>query len=710
MPQIPDFINTQASTPLLNSGEIDPNVGTAAAQNDVQNKGKLLNQAMSQYDQATAQATRAQLIANEQQHALNLALPTALNSIEQSKLGAISTIAAIAEAQQQKQEEQQAVAFSTNQSMGLQSKLVQFQIDLKKNSPANGEGYAIATQNFINQNLEAAMASAPSMKAKLSLFEKTAAMSVNTVNDALKYQNQLSDNYNKELNVQAAGYITNQVLDNPDIAEASISQIPDLIQSSKDSGIGAAAAEKLGQDTLGRIRSNQVQGLINNGRVDDALNVLKNETVMQQMDPKQYESAYTSATKAKIATTNEQAKVANKAITADLFSKNLLNKKDTGFNDVADQHFQAAIGDTSTTSIQDVGSVATKISTYFQTYNKGLGTVTQNILHDKMAIGANPAEAIAVAIGIDNLRNGQSQSGRNILTQLDADTALFSSRIASLANSGVPAQQAIDLARTEMSAQTDPSKKVLMEVLAKDVNTIDNAKALIKDTIDNWYTSYDENTAVNYIPLVTQAMTSYIAKYNNIDLAKAATQDLLRKTVGVSKVNGYVNNNVMEAAPETYFDDNMMEIFKEGFGDTRKQIFDQLGYKYDASLQQQTDKTEFPFEAVNEQGNNIRLELRAIRGVTINQGPNNKTYAIWDANSNTPIFNTDGRLAQYTFGTDETSLGKIRQEQVQAASERRNQINAQADIIAKSNGDYYAIQNQLAKQRTIAEQALGTVK
>ena len=152
-------------------------------------------------------------------------------------------------------------------------------------------------------------------------------------------------------------------------------------------------------------------------------------------------------------------------------------------------------------------------------------------------------------------------------------------------------------------------------------------------------------------------------RYGNPDLAKEATRQSLSTKYGMTDINGS-GNTYMEAAPELYYQGDLLQEFKGRFEQTKIDASNLLG---------------IPAE---------NLEMRPIPSITISQPAANKTYMLVDKSTGLRLTRRDeqGRLTyvDFDFRVDTTRYG-------QELETSRKALEARPDMVhnaRKSNEKY----------------------
>ncbi len=697
MPQIPNILNSGQSTPILGSSQLSTQgLDRLESESSSRNAG-LINQQMSQFKEAENQAQRSHLLANEAEFNNQFSQLEAYNKINQAKLNALNIVASIDEEERKAQEKQASTAYLINETSATDNDLLAFKQSLSQQVPADGSGYQIAIQKYLQERTVEGMKRAPNSDARLTYYGKMSEASIKEAVEASKFEEGKRKSFQLQQLNGAYSNLSNHALNDPLSAERQIAGSEYVKQNFILAGMDPNEANKQQQKVVSNILLNSVQGLINNGFINDAVDSLHNDSYINRMDENDYAKAQNIVIAARRADTKEQAKKATLAIDVDQFDKHLLNEKDKGFDAAADAHFQQTIGDLSTIQSQDIAQAAQNIHSYFSTHWEGIGKNTQETMLNNLRAGSNPNATVAIAKGLSALVFDQDNpKGPALFNKLPEDAKVLAIGIANLANSGVEQNEAVSQIRKALNESKLNGNNADTEQLIKQNVTFEKVSSMLESATDTITKIYPTAQANMIVPEVMQVFSNNMRIYKNEDLANAATQAYVKGNYTLSNINGV--NTVMKGAPETIFTDDELNIVKDQWAKERENLSNILGLKLDKSLSiskvglkdiitgnlDKANLSDVPFEAVTSTGRKIRMELRVDPNNIAPAGSKAQDYYVYDSYTQSHIQDKDGNYVKIRLGVDNTEYGNKIKNLVAEAATKRELINQQAQMISEN--------------------------
>lgn len=647
------------SPSVLNPG--DNQTATQVMNNTAGQYEYSLNSELNKLDRLNLQSYRSQIVANEAQHQADLALPEAMTKIQGTVVGAINTIAANNEAQRKADELNEAKSYAINTGLQFQNDFQQYQQQAQANMPANGQGYALGVQGFINDQIKNYMDNAPSQTAKLDVYEKLSNFKLKAMSDAFNTETSTRQQYNVNQAAQGVDFLANQIRSNPTQYGSALSQLNDIGSVLKDNGLNDAQVS----DFVGKAKStfidSQVKGILGSNNPVSALNILNTDDVKQTLDPNHYDQLVNHAATVANEWAVQQKNQADEALMLQAYTTNKLPAGVPGYDKVADQAAQSMLfnqlGDTSKATADSIPQIASSVATYFKTYNSGMGKTTKDIITSKLLTSQNPFEVAAYAMGINALQQDPAGGNAQVIKSLPEDAQLRAQRVAELASVGVDAPNAVNIVNQEMQAAKNPALKAFAEQqAAADKDTINN---LVGSTLKDFWFSADPYTQTKVKEEAQQLYGANLLRYQNANLAQAAVQKEIAFKYAQSAVNstGITDGGeYMEAAPELYYRGDVLKQFMNDAAAQKQALADKLG----------TDPS--------------NILIKPIPNVTIGQSPSAKDYMYVDKSTGLRITTEENGQTMYPtfhFALDNTRYGKEIQQMVANVAAKRQEINSQ---------------------------------
>lgn len=663
MVNINQYTGTGTNTPLLNQSPIDQssilNSGNSVAQAYARNMGQDLQAAES----TRLQATRANLIAKEAEHQQNLNMAESYIKTNQILLQGINSVAAIDEAKRKEEEDTVAKTFLLNTTNQMTTDYMKFLDQANSTMNPDGSGYHTTIQDYLNNQIEQYTNAAPNEKAKLEFYTKASEFKVKAIQNALNVESDARKNYRIGLVETSANNVINQTYLNPNNADGYMSSLDGIKTVLKQNGFNEAQSSEFIKAKTEDLRTAQIKGLLNKGEGLQAESLLSTDAFTSTLAPNRFDSL-----QREVLTNNRdqliaQQKQANLAQASEAFAKGFLPKGSPDFNKAADFNANEVLFNQLPArpafSVNDVSTTAGLISSYFTTHNSGIGEQTGNKLSGVINVSDNPFEVVGYALGLNSLVKSTDRNTNKVIDGLDKETVTLAGRISTLVNTGTPSQTAVALARKELADSKVPGGDIwIKDQLAKESLDRIGLSNFMDKALDSITTWFPTDQAATYESQVRDMYIGNLYQYKNADLAKEATVTQIKKQYAVSKINGATQ--VLEAAPEMFYDGDVMSIFKDKSVISKSEVGNTLGW---------TDNKDGTF---NTPSGLVKPELRSIPNVTLNQPQYAKSYLWYDSLTGLPISDNKGNLAQFNFSLDNTEYGNnLKQAAVDYQSQRK---------------------------------------
>lgn len=641
--------NTQAAlvTPSIDNGAVS--AAQAVASVSEQN----LNRSLGELDQANNQARRANLVAKEQEAQLGLAMSDSLVKMQNISLNAINTIAQIDEARRKSEEDKTAKAYSLNSTLQFQNDYFQFAREAKANMSADGAGYAESVHEFINSQLDNYVKSAPNESARLDMYERISGFKVKAVSDAFDLEDKQRTSYRINQATNSVNYLINQVSVDPASAPLLINNLGPIADTLRENGVGEAEVNDFLYAGKASIINAQITGTLSGATPHEAVNLLSSEATKAALPPQQYNRLVDQTASLLDGYAKEQKAKAEKAMTMQSFAAGYLPKGSKGFDQAADamaaQTLFSQIGDTTNTLPDQVPMIASSLSSYFKEYNAGIGKETNNIISNKILVSQNPYEVAAYAIGMDSLSKDPAGNKAAAFNDLNEEARVLATRISNLASFGIDAKQAVELARNEIKFSKQAGNTEALNQLIKDGGK-DAVDGAINSALDGWFSSVSDFERAQVKGDADYVFRANLVKYKNVDLAKQETEKAIKNKYAQTEIDG--ESRVMEAAPELYYEGDLLNKFKEDLSMEKDKISASLGIaKEDMYLQAIPQRT----------ADQDRLDR--------------KQYYLYNKKTGLPVQDEDYNFAVFTFAVDKTEYGAKLKEANDALAAKRVELN-----------------------------------
>lgn len=656
--QAANITTPSAGTGTLNVMQQSLNQSINMAENDIQNATRLQREAY-----------RAKIVADETKASTALQLRDNYLDIQDTILKGINSIAAIDEAKRVGEEKVLNKIYVDNQISNLNNKFLEFIPGAYEGTKTDGEGYANNIQNFLNAQIKDIISQAPNEEVKLQLLGSLNTFKLNAFAQGVEQEQKLRHQYKHSLIQDSLNKKINQVAMAPELADFTINSLEDNKKDLISLGISEVEANEQIKKTISATRESQIKSLLSAGDTESVFNILKSEDVQQQLDTPKYVQLVRETYSQARSTINGMKEQADMVNALELYNQNILLPGNQSYNKVADVHadnilFQG-IPQSANFSLADIPNTAANISSYFKKYNKGIGKGTVSRIESVINSTNNPYEAVSYSMGLASIIKDPANMSYAVTSELDTNTKTQALRINRLVSAGLDPVQAVNIAREEMKLSQDPAaaKYINDQMSNAELENIGVA-SFLEDALDTWTVWFPDDSAAQLQGEVENLYKSNLLKYKNPDLAKEGTIANLKNIYGISSVNG--SNQVMEAAPEMFYQDDILDTFNEKLEGQIKTLGDTLGWSIN------TDGT------FNSEQGKKKLEIRPVPGVTLGQPLYNKTYMIYDAVSGHPVTNDSGAFAYFEFNLNDTKYKDEIDSMISSYEERREQNSMRA--------------------------------
>lgn len=670
MVSINQYINQSSNTPVLNQSPID--------QNSILNSGNkvaaayesVLGQDIQSADQTRREANRAQMVETEAKHQQSLNLQSSYLKTNEILLSGITKIAAIDEAKRKEEESKTNAIYNLNSISKLNTDYIKFVQDAQSSMSPDGSGYTENVQKFFDTQIKQYADTAPTEQAKFDIYTKASQFKMQAISNALGVEQKARDVFRMGMLNDTADQLVNQTLLNPNNTDKYIENLNSMKSVLSLNGFNEEESKDFITNKTQAIRENQIDSLLHKGMGDQAEALIQTNDFVSSIDPKVYKKMENDIFRFQITKLGEDSKQTELLQSVDMFNKGLLPKGDPMFNKAADYTTSnllfSQIPGRPTFSVNDIPQATGAISQFFVQHPNGMGAQTANRVNNTIVSGTNPFETVAYSLAINSLVKDNSGRALEVISSVDKDALTMANRISTLSNTGVPSQEAVTQARKEFEDSKNPA---LNEWVKSEVNAkgwIDNGvDDLMKKAIDGFLTWFPTDSGDTYKGNIRELYTSNLYKYKNVDIAKQATVGDIKKLYAVTDING--SNEVMEAAPNMFYDNDVISVFKKKMSEGKVQIAKDLGG---------VDNGDGSFNTAN---GRVQPVLRPIPNVTLNETDgkgsaiDKKTYLWYDSNTGLPIQNKEGRIAQFTFDSNsDTYLKKLEENATQLKKDRED--------------------------------------
>lgn len=648
---INQYINQGSSVPPISSSPVDANTLLSIGSSVASQYGNVLSQDLQSSMQANAQAKRLNMVLTETQHQNDLKLKEDYITTNQILLRGINSIASIDEARQKEEEKKLNSVYQINTLTKLNTNYLNFLNEARANMSPDGNGYTQSIQTFMDDQIKASVNNAPNEEAKFDIYTRASEFKLKALNNAIEVEQKARDSYRTGLLVDASNEIINQTAINPTNADEYLKDINKMSSTLKANGFNDSQVASFIKDRTSSLREAQIKGLLDSGKGKLAEQIINGDNLKNELEPNQFLQLKHSVIQFNLQEAKQQQKKVNLAISAEQFMNGMLPKGDTNFNKaadaVSDNLLFSQLPETPNFTLNDIPTTAGAIHSFFQKYNSGIGAQTANKIESKIITSSNVFEVAAYSIGIDSLIRDPNSPSLEVMKGLNQEAKTVAGRIAQLTNAGIPAQEAVRTAREELKQSKSNAglKTFVDQNLTQEALSDVAISGWVDKALDNYTTWFPDDSADKYIGYVKDAYKGNLYKYGNPDLAQQATIAQITNTLGVTKVNGA--NQVIEAAPEMFYHDDTLYVFKTNLNKTKADMAVQFNW---------LDNGDGTYNTAN---GRIKPEIRPIVDVTLSQPLYDKTYQLIDGNSGLPIQDPKtGKYATFRFKLDETEYGK----------------------------------------------------
>lgn len=666
MAEIPTTLDTSNVTPIMQDNPVDVGAIDQQYNENIGEYQNSINNQLNRYQNVAYQAEKAQLIAQESEHQKEMNLPLVYGKLQMAEVAHLGRQADIDIKEKQKDQSQIDAAWLYNKVATTNENFLQFQDQAKNNMAPDGQGYSSSILNFIHSAETDGKDTAPSVNALTKWLSHMATFRVSAMDGAMKTELAQRQSYRDAMVANGINSTVNQAILHPDAGDQILSNITNSAQALEKAGYGKHEIDSAITQGTNALRYGQVQGYLKQQQPELALALLQRDDVANQMNPKQFETAYNDTINVyqkKLKEQNENAQVAN---SFSLFKDNQLAKKDPYFQKVADDAFSQFVGNdlkaSPTIPDNQIGPTASKIGTFFKTYNVGIGDKAKSTLEATLEASSDPNKVAAVAIGLRDLLKDPDQRGQSIFSQIGDKQRFLADRIGALIDGGNSPTDAVSLARNEASVTySTPASKELINAYIRDNYSDLKVQSLIQGQLGHFYT-LSPNAGFQQIADIKDAARTFVARFGDSPRVTTELNNYIANKYQVTDING--TKEVMEAAPEKFYQGDDLKEFQKAWSLSQNAIL--------------ADK-----------GKGVAPVLQPIPNLTSQQDKNQVSYYVYDANKNVPILRDDGQLQVFNYSYNDTIHGKLVAARIADMHARRDAIN-KATIAAMNNLDDFS--------------------
>ena len=623
--------NTQPT--LISQVPLDRNV-LAAAEGSVQNSAQVLNMNLQSLDQANREARRSALVANEAKAVADIAVANKDAALQEVSLNAMLKLASIDEARRAQEEEQLNRVYEIDTAVNFRTELEAFKIQARNNMNPDGSGYVENVQSFINDRLKLYTDNAPTEKAKLRVYELISQDKISSVSEGFDIEERARAEYRIGLANNAFNTVLNTVVTDPTRVSQARESIINIGQNLADAGMNPQAVDQLTKANLGRMYELQIGSVVNGESPEIAMELLLQDEVKAFVEPSRYSQLVNNTYNSVIQAQKAKQEVIESNMYKEAYMSNKIAKGMEGFDSAADnvanEILFSQIGDTSAITPDSIPQIASTVGTYFSKFNAGLGKQTKAILDSKILNSQNPFEVAAYSLAMSSLID---QDGRSIqaFDDLDSDAKVKARRVASLVSYGVPADIAVKQVDDTLKLQYQPGYQIqVREATKAKLYDKDGKSKAAQRIFGSWVPFFGgvDKYQKEYLNAEAEKIFELeLARYKDADLAYESTEAKLKSKYRKTSING--DTKIMEAAPELYFEGEILDKFYSELDLVRQDISKQRDI--------------LPED----------VEIRAIPNLTVSQGVDRKDYLLY--NKKTGMILTDpksGAFKRFTFTQD----------------------------------------------------------
>lgn len=636
------------TAPTISIGNIQNAVGRQAASLTSTTLG-IAQDYKRQYD-------RAQLVAQENSflNVIGQTLPSVIDEIGDITSQTINTITAIDEQQYGKE-------LKLMEDMFVLDKTGEIEDSYRQMSAEHGSN-AETMMNWLNETITSHLQEAPSQVAQTRYLDKAYKMKYVALQQSLDAEEASrkqirAEGLNRQMERSSAALI-----DSPDDLSLQLVKIKDYTKVLQNEGAEQYEIDSAVQMMAQSMVDSALKGYVNNGRSEEALEMLSQDEVQEKLNPELRAKHVESATLEILRREELRKSEAKVSLDLDNFSKGYLQEGMPGANKASFLHFNSFMtehldGGNNVTA-ETYQSGASDLAAYFRTYNKYVGSDTKDYISGRLKSSDNPYEVAMYANAIDSMVNDERFKGLNIASSFakgnkaEVAEALTISRLIRAGEDPATVVQNVRSSLRETNpAQLEARKKQLDTYLKENKPT-----DIMDDAYGGYFWQKDPVNLAHMDKEYESTFRDYFAMTGDPEVSSKAAKAFISDRYRPSDINR--KNEIMLGAPELYFGDRM-DQFEDQYSSALQSITKGMGGEM------KDDRTAI----IN--GREVKYDLRAIHGYTPNQ-KGKKTYLVFDSTKGGPILNSNGEYITFSFGLDAKQYEENLNKRNQAALEARD--------------------------------------
>lgn len=467
MVQIPNFLNTQNATPVLDQNQLDVGAAQQAGNQVVGAQANLLDQQMSEYNNYRQNATSAALIANEKQNILQSALPESLEKINEYGLRNTQIQAGIDEKLRQKQQKMSDAAYLIGAKSDLDTSIPVYAQQLGQQVPPNGSGYAVGMQTYLNNKINNLQQNAPSSDALMKVSAMALSKKDQAMTNAITYESKARtvDNLNT-LHTSIKQY-ANLAGTNPEMADQIIDGLGDTYNAAVAMHLKPDEAQQVITEAKNQIRYSQINGLLNTRgvdpntgkatypKLDDAIAALNTPAIQQQLDPATARALQDSARAGKEAQLKDQYETTNDSLISAGLKSGKIDIHYPGAEKVVDNDFTQFSANVLANAKDPTDAANSLFGKVIE--QPGVGPKTKSTIDAGVTLSNDPQVAALYSQLVGRLVSDGGNNGLATFGQLDSATIQKATLINQNIDAHMEPADAVKAANDQLQALKNPA-------------------------------------------------------------------------------------------------------------------------------------------------------------------------------------------------------------------------------------------------------------
>lgn len=581
MVKINNYISTSQATPTVSTGG-NPQLtqllkGASAA------AGEKVNLELREVEQAKRDAQQKGALAAERKRQADLALPQSLANIQKAQLGTLGTLLAIDEQDRQINEAKEAKAYSSNVDAKTTLGFIQAQDSIRSQVGPDGSGLFDATKTWWDTREKEIIDNAPSERAKLAALEAFGTSKTRALGEATLQQGELRKRHTLNSTQETMAVLKTTAMTSPEKYGTLFDSFNAIATQLKEGGLDENQVLAVKKTFDRDILKNTAEGFLTKKDLSSAKSLLDNESNIRALGSTETIRLLKSHSRLKLNLESEALKAQQEEKTLKKLAEGTLSTLDPKAEEVGFKYFsqlfsnaEATISDDPLSVIKAVDGLSLAVSDKMTFMPK---KIKQHI--EGQLLGNKDDKKVMLYSSLVTSLSSNPKAAY-LLEGMSSESIAMATRVSELNLMGINDEEAVASVRKQVyGIGADPnitdSIKIRWNNLIDPSDTknkftqekvIADGEGLLEDLFKGWrYNPFNdvsvsegeaEDFGLRYFKTVEK---HYKLLGTDLDSAKAAAENELRATYGITEING--REQVMEFAPESLFEGDLMEHFKD---------------------------------------------------------------------------------------------------------------------------------------------------